>query len=119
MSDEDEVRECSDRYEAALRAHDVAILNELFATDPSVVRFGVADVQTSGEEVAEWRATAPPVDPQRVITFRRVASLAPDVVAVDLTFRDSDGTTGRQSQTWVRTADGWRIVRAHVSTPRG
>jgi hypothetical protein len=22
---------------------------------------------------------------------------------------------GRQSQTWIRTADGWRIVSAHVS----
>jgi hypothetical protein len=23
--------------------------------------------------------------------------------------------TGRQSQTWVRTAEGWRVVAAHVS----
>jgi len=24
---------------------------------------------------------------------------------------------GRQSQTWVRLAEGWRIVTAHVSQP--
>ena len=116
MGDEDEVRRCSDRYEAALLAHDVSILNELFSTDPSVVRFGVADVQWSGDDVAAWRASAPAVDPQRVITSRRVGALAPGVVAVDLTFRDSNGTEGRQSQTWLRTATGWRIARAHVST---
>jgi hypothetical protein len=23
--------------------------------------------------------------------------------------------TGRQSQTWMRTAQGWRVVAAHVS----
>jgi hypothetical protein len=25
------------------------------------------------------------------------------------------GKIGRQSQTWLRTAEGWRIVAAHVS----
>jgi ketosteroid isomerase-like protein len=115
MSDEDEVTQCSDRYESALRRHDVAALGAAFSTDPSVVRFGIADIQTSGAEVAAWRAQAPPIDPDRRTTFRRVGALAPGVVAVDLTFRDSDGTSGRQSQTWVRGADGWRIVRAHVS----
>jgi hypothetical protein len=116
MGDEDEVQRCSDRYEAALRDHDVGVLTELFSTGSSVVRFGIADGQWSGDEVAAWRASAPPVDPRRVITCRRVGALAPGVVAVDLTFRDSDGTEGRQSQTWVRTEVGWRVVRAHVST---
>ena len=30
--------------------------------------------------------------------------------------RDGDARIGRQSQTWVRFADGgWRVVAAHVS----
>jgi hypothetical protein len=29
--------------------------------------------------------------------------------------RASSATTGRQSQTWVRTDEGWRVVAAHVS----
>jgi ketosteroid isomerase-like protein len=116
----DEVARCSDAYEAALRSHDIATLNEMFWTDPAVVRFGVADGQTSYDEVAAWRATASPIDPGRVITFRRVTSLAPGVVAVDLTFRDADSSAlGRQSQTWIRTAEGWRIARAHVSVIPG
>ena len=29
--------------------------------------------------------------------------------------RDGSARIGRQSQTWVRFADGWRVVAAHVS----
>ena len=53
------------------------------------------------------------------ITHRRCCELAPGVVAVDLTFVNGDDpTVGRQSQAWVRTDVGWRIVRAHVSMQR-
>jgi hypothetical protein len=37
-------------------------------------------------------------------------------VASTLFYRDSlPGRVGRQMQTWVRFAEGWRIVAAHVS----
>jgi hypothetical protein len=29
--------------------------------------------------------------------------------------REGSTKTGRQSQTWMRTAQGWRVVAAHVS----
>jgi hypothetical protein len=29
--------------------------------------------------------------------------------------RNESGRLGRQSQTWVRVPEGWRIVAAHVS----
>jgi hypothetical protein len=29
--------------------------------------------------------------------------------------RDGSTAIGRQSQTWVRMPDGWRVVAAHVS----
>ena len=29
--------------------------------------------------------------------------------------RDGSARIGRQSQTWVRIAEGWRVVAAHVS----
>ena len=29
--------------------------------------------------------------------------------------RDGSPNVGRQSQTWVRFADGWKVVAAHVS----
>jgi hypothetical protein len=37
-------------------------------------------------------------------------------VASTLFYRDAlPGRVGRQMQTWVRFAEGWRIVAAHVS----
>ena len=37
-------------------------------------------------------------------------------VASTLFYRDNaPGKVGRQMQTWVRFAEGWRIVAAHVS----
>jgi ketosteroid isomerase-like protein len=113
--DEAAVEQCSDVYEDALRRHDVATLDRCFWDDPTVLRFGIADRQVGYAAVVAWRATAPPISPSRVITERHVVALAPGVVAVDLVFADDDTSIGRQSQTWVRTAEGWRIARAHVS----
>ena len=31
----------------------------------------------------------------------------------------SSASVGRQTQTWLRTAVGWRIIQAHVSSPVG
>jgi hypothetical protein len=110
-----EVTALSDRYEAALVRNDVATLDALFADDERVLRFGLADMQRGKAELVAWRASAPAVNRGRQIVSRDVTALAADVVAVDLTFVDGPGATGRQSQTWLRGSDGWRIVRAHVS----
>jgi ketosteroid isomerase-like protein len=111
-----EVLAASEDYERALRADDVDALNAAFDNSPDVLRFGIADMQHGHGELAAWRASADPVDPERRITGRWVRALAPGVVAVDVTFVEGDEPMiGRQSQTWVRRPRGWRIVRAHVS----
>ena len=33
--------------------------------------------------------------------------------------RDGSPATGRQSQTWLRLPEGWRVVAAHVSLLAG
>ncbi|MFM2070828.1 MAG: hypothetical protein RLZZ623_1091 [Actinomycetota bacterium] len=115
-SDEVEVGLLSDSYERALLHNDVDAMNASFWESDAVVRYGIADMQYGYDEVVAWRAQALPVNPLRQIMRKTVASLGPDVVAVDLLFDDGDGSvTGRQSQTWVRRPEGWRIVRAHVS----
>ena len=107
----------SDQYEDALLHNDVELINASFAQTDDVRRFGINDMQTGYVALVAWRATATPVDPQRRVLERSVVALATGVVAVDLTFVDSihPDRIGRQSQTWVLRAEGWRIVRAHVS----
>jgi hypothetical protein len=113
---EREVTEAFEAYEAALVANDVGAMDGAFWADERVVRFGIAEVQVGIDAIRAWRATAVPVPRTRRLTSRHVLALSADVVAVDVTFVNGDEPgTGRQSQTWVRRREGWRIARAHVS----
>jgi ketosteroid isomerase-like protein len=105
-----------DRYERALAAGDVQVLTELFWDDPRCVRFGVADRQQGGAEITAWRAAHPSVPPGRELHETRVLAID-DRTAVVTTLFSYPGrpVEGRQSQTWVRLTQGWRIVAAHVS----
>jgi hypothetical protein len=111
-----EVRAEFDRYERALVDGDVVLLTELFWDDPRCVRFGVADRQQGAVEIAAWRRAHPSVPPGRRLRDTRVL-VVDDRTAVVTTLFGHAGTAaeGRQSQTWVRFAVGWRIVAAHVS----
>lgn len=111
-----EVRTAFDRYERALAAGDVPVLTELFWDDPRCVRFGVADRQQGAAEIAAWRATHPTVSAGRALQDTHVLAVDDRTAVVTTLFGYPDGAVeGRQSQTWVRFADGWRIVAAHVS----
>lgn len=45
-----------------------------------------------------------------------ITAIGRDVAVVDLEFQRLGGTKiGRQSQTWFRTGQGWKILAAHVS----
>lgn len=104
------------RYETALMENDVAVLDELFFDSPHTVRYGPAENLYGFEEIARYR------------TGRNVTNIARKLVRVAITTygrnmavanceyeRLSDGRRGRQSQTWLRFPDGWRVVSAHVS----
>ncbi|WP_018333478.1 AtzH-like domain-containing protein [Actinomycetospora chiangmaiensis] len=104
------------RYERALREADVATLTELFWDDGRCVRYGVADRQQGAAEIAAWRAAHPGVPPGRRLSGTVVLPLGPDAAVVSTLFAYPDSPReGRQTQTWARTAAGWRIVAAHVS----
>lgn len=111
-----EVTALFEQYERDLVANEVDAMDAVFWDDPRVVRYGIAEVQVGMDAIRTWRRTATPVPTTRRITSRHVLALAPDVVAVDITFVNGDAPgTGRQSQTWRRIDGAWRIVRAHVS----
>jgi hypothetical protein len=111
-----EVRAVFARYERALVGGDVAVLTELFWDDPRCVRYGVADRQHGAAEIAAWRRTHPSVPPGRRLWDTRVVAVDDRTAVVTTLFDYPDrAVEGRQSQTWVRLAEGWRIVAAHVA----
>jgi ketosteroid isomerase-like protein len=113
---EREVRAAFEQYEQALVRHDIDALNGFFLDSADAVRFGLAEQQYGIDAIAAWRRSAPAVHPQRRLLRTVVTACGEDVACVSAEFTDPDTPTlGRQTQTWVRTASGWKIAVAHVS----
>lgn len=105
------------RYEQALIANDVDTLDELFWNSPTTLRYGIAENLRSHAEIAGFRAARSPAGLARRTENTRITTFGRDFGVANTEFyRDSvPGKCGRQSQTWVRTEVGWRVVSAHVS----
>lgn len=105
-----------ERYERALTGNDVAVLDELFWKSPHTLRYGVAENLYGYDAIAAFRAARPAQGLQREVLKRVITTYGRDFATANIEFRRAGSDrTGRQSQTWLRTADGWRVVAAHVS----
>jgi ketosteroid isomerase-like protein len=111
-----EVRAVFDRYEQALTGNDVAALDAFFWDSEFALRFGATENLYGYKAIAAFRAARPAVNLARTVTRTVITTFGTDFATVNMEFeRPGQAHTGRQSQTWVRFADGWRIVAAHVS----
>ncbi|MGY6633723.1 MAG: oxalurate catabolism protein HpxZ [Alkalilacustris sp.] len=104
------------RYEAALTGNDVAVLDELFWDDPRTIRYGPAESLYGRAEILAFRRARPAAGLDRRLSRTVITTFGRDLATANTEFhRDGTDAVGRQSQTWVRMADGWRVVAAHVS----
>jgi len=112
-----EVTEQFARYEKALVSNDVAVLDELFRDDARTLRYGIGENLYGYDAITAFRAARSPAGLMRKTAQTVITSYGRDTaVASTLFYRDTaPGRVGRQMQTWVRFADGWKIVAAHVS----
>ncbi len=102
------------RYEKALVENDVAVLDELFWKSPHTLRYGIAENLYGYDEIARFRASRPSQALLRRLEKTVITTYGEDFATANTEFH-RDEVHGRQSQTWLRTPDGWRIVAAHVS----
>ncbi len=105
------------RYEAALVGNDVATLEALFHDDPRTIRYGGAENLYGMDAIRAFRRSRSAQGLARTLSGTVITTYGRDcAVAMTLFTRDgAPGRIGRQSQTWVRFPDGWRVVAAHVS----
>lgn len=104
------------RYEDALVHNRVEVLDELFWRSPRTVRFGASENLYGHDAIAAFRAARPAAGLARELMHTVVTTYGQDFATAMTEFRrDGSAAIGRQSQTWVRTPDGWRVVAAHVS----
>jgi len=109
------------RYQKAVDTNDVEGMNTLFWKSPHTVRFGPVGTLIGHDTIASYRRDRQGhVSSERKLANTVITTFGRDFAATCTeTRKDGSSTIGRQSQCWIRTPDGWRIVSAHVSDQPG
>jgi hypothetical protein len=104
-------------YEKALNENDVAVLDASFKDAPETIRYGIAENLYGFGEIAAFRSARSPVGLVRTIERTVITTYGDAMATANTLFRRESmaGKVGRQSQTWVKFPEGWRVVAAHVS----
>ena len=104
------------RYEKALVGNDVAELDALFWNSPHTLRYGASENLYGFDAICAFRAARPATGLARRLLNTVITTYGRDFATANAEFqREGNAKSGRQSQTWIRTPDGWRVVAAHVS----
>jgi hypothetical protein len=111
-----EVQQAFARYEDALVHNKVDVLDELFWNSPHTLRYGATENLYGYEAIQAFRAGRPSQGLMRELLRTVITTYGTDFATANCEFRrEGSAKAGRQSQTWMRTAQGWRVVAAHVS----
>jgi ketosteroid isomerase-like protein len=104
-------------YEAALVGNDVETLEALFNDDPRTLRYGGGENLYGMDEIRAFRRGRSPKGLERTLERTQITAYGRDMAVANTLFRrdSAPGKIGRQSQTWARFPDGWKVVSAHVS----
>ena len=109
-----EVQDISARYEQALVTNDVAVLDALFWDSPHTLRYGVGENLYGFAAIQAFRAARPTSGLARTVLRTCITTYGHDFATVNIEFqRLGASQTGRQSQSWLRTPAGWKVVSAH------
>ena len=111
-----EVKAAFARYEDALVHNKVEVLDELFWDSPHTLRYGATENLYGYQAIQDFRAGRPSTGLMRSLQNTVITSYGRDFATANTEFlRPNSTAIGRQSQTWMRTPTGWRVVAAHVS----
>jgi len=111
-----EVTAAFERYEDALVNNKVEVLDELFWNSPYTLRYGVGENLYGYAAIQAFRAARPATGLARRLLRVEITTYGDSFATANCEFqRDGGARSGRQSQTWMKTPAGWRVVSAHVS----
>ncbi|HEU0066600.1 MAG TPA: oxalurate catabolism protein HpxZ [Sphingomonas sp.] len=110
-----EVTDAFHAYERALMADDLAAMDALFHAAPTTNRYGVGEMLYGIDAIRAFRRGRGGARPRTLGTVA-ITVYGDRFATADAEFQRQDSDPrGRQTQSWVRFADGWKIVSAHVS----
>lgn len=103
-------------YEQALMTNDLDALDALFWPSEFTVRIGPGQNLYGIDAIKAFRSARVGGSPQRSLLLTVITSFGTDFATVNAEFqRVGAPAPGRQSQSWVRFPEGWRVVSAHIS----
>jgi hypothetical protein len=99
-----------------LTGNDVATLDALFWASRHVVRYGATENLYGQEQILAFRKARPSKGLDRSLRNTVITTFGTDFATANTEFtRPGSDRIGRQSHSWARLPEGWRIVAAHVS----
>ena len=111
-----EVTDAFMRYEAALGSNDLDIIDTLFWDNSLTLRYGPNGTLLSHRAISDFRRARDITGVERTLQNSIITTYGRDFATANTeSTRPGSTAIGRQSQTWARMADGWKIVSAHVS----
>ena len=112
-----EVRELFERYEQALIDKNVEVLDATFWNSRHTIRWTPTEHGYGFDEIHAQRVRRPPGPGTKEARRRlEILTLGRDIATVNLEYKvRGKDQIGRQTQTWVRFPEGWKVINAHVS----
>ena len=103
-------------YETALMTNDLDALDALFWPSDLTVRIGPGQNLYGIDAIKAFRIGRVGGSPQRALLKVVITTFGRDFATANAEFqRVGAPAPGRQSQSWVRFPEGWKVVSAHVS----
>ena len=88
----------------------------MFYNSPHTLRYGATENLYGYEAIQAFRASRPSKGLARERLNIVITTYGRDFATANTEFkRAGNDKIGRQSQTWLRTPEGWKVVAAHVS----
>lgn len=105
-----------DRYDRAIAANDLDALDGMFWRSDKTLRYGPNGSLYGHAAISAFRRARNITGVERTRGRAVITAFGADFATADAEYTRPglEGVT-RQSQTWVRLPEGWRIVAAHVS----
>lgn len=111
-----ELQKAFAEYEQALVSNDVPTLDRLFWQSPHTLRYGAGENLYGFDEIQAFRKGRPAHNLERSVLRTSITTFGDVYGVANIEFsRPGSERIGRQSQTWVRFPEGWKVVAAHVS----
>ncbi len=104
------------QYEHALVHNEVEVLDALFWNSPHTLRYGAGENLYGFDAIQAFRKARPAQGLARTVLKTAITTYGRDFATTNIEFqREGSAKVGRQSQTWLRLPEGWKVVSAHVS----